>query len=237
MQDTKNQTATKQNGVVLSFRSGIRVAATIPGVIVKDISITKIATSKDTTGGYLVEPTVKNIGNVSLDTHVVTSLVSLFGQIADTNQGTYPILPRSTASWNFHLHSPFWGGIYKTVVTASFNGTVNAQLGKPDSSSQTIRNRDSGYTLVTPAPLAGIIEFAILLAIIAGGYWSLRKRRHVHHVKHRWHTYEVKSGDMIKHIADKNGIAWKKLATANRLKPPYDLHEGQTLKIPPHKES
>ena len=236
MQDSSTQAATNQNGVVLSFRSAIRVVATIPGKIVKDLAITQLTIKLDAANQVLVDPTVSNTGNVSLDTNVTTSLVSLFGNTVASVKGTYPILARSTATWNLPLARPFWGGLYKASVSTTYNGTANTQLGLVDGSAGVTRKRDSGYIFITPALPAAIAELAVLLAIATGVFILVQKLRHKGHVKKHWHTYTVKSGDTVKQIAEQNGLPWKKLVTANRLKPPYDLREGHTIKIPPKKE-
>lgn len=235
MQDSNTQVATNQNGVVLSFRSAIRIVATIPGTIVKELAINDLKVKLD--GGQLqINPVVTNTGNVSLDTKVTTSLVSLFGKTVASTEGTYPILAKSTATWTVKLDRPFWGGFYKASVVTAFNGTANTQLGHTDGSAQITRKRNSAYMFITPAPLAAVAELAVLLAIATGILTLAYRLRHRSHIKHRWHTYTVKSGDTVKQIAEKNGLPWKKLATANHLKPPYDLREGRTIKIPPAKK-
>ncbi len=236
MQDSNAQAATNQNGVVLSFRSAIRVVATIPGKIVKDLAITQLTIKLDGNNQVLVDPTVSNNGNVSLDTNVTTSLVSLFGNTVASVKGTYPILAKSTATWNLPLARPFWGGFYKAAVVTAYNGTGDTQLGHADGTTEINRKRDSGYVFITPAPLAAIAELATLLAILTGIFIAMRKLRHKGHVKNHWHAYTIQSGDTIKKVAEQNSLPWKKLAAANRLKPPYDLREGHTIKIPPKKE-
>lgn len=47
-----------------------------------------------------------------------------------------------------------------------------------------------------------------------------------------WVEYKTKSGETLTEIAKKNKIAWRKLVKINGLKAPYDLVEGQLMKVP-----
>jgi len=42
-------------------------------------------------------------------------------------------------------------------------------------------------------------------------------------------TYTVKLGDTILHIQNRTRVYWKDLCTINKLKSPYDIHEGDVL--------
>lgn len=149
IQDTQSTASATQNGVVLSFRSAIRVAVTIPGEIVKDLNFTQISTSTDK-DGYIVQPTLENKGNVSLDTDITVRLVSLIGTVADSKEGTYPILPNSSASWSFQLASPFWGGIYRAEADAKFDGNTDSQLGESAGNESSSRTISSSYIFIAP---------------------------------------------------------------------------------------
>jgi len=232
IQDTQSTESTTQNGVVLSFRSAIRVAITIPGEIVKDLNFTQINTSADK-DSYIVRPTIENKGNVSLDTNVTVRLISLIGTVADTKEGTYPILPNSSASWSFQLSGPFWGGIYRAEAEAKFDGNVNTQLGESAGNESSNRTISSGYILIAPSPIAAVIEGFVALLLVAAIILGVKKRSHKRHVKHRWQTYVVKSGDTVKTVANAHNIPWKKLASSNKLKAPYDLEVGKKLRVPP----
>jgi hypothetical protein len=225
-----------QSGVVLGFRSALRVAVTVPGKIVKKLSLDSVNIKQQDKGKLLITPTVTNTGNVSLDTSLTTHISPLIGTSqAIVNRGTYPVLPDSTASWNFENDRPFWGGWYRAAVTATYNNNPNATLGTRDTSPEHI-SRTSSVIFVAPKPLALLAELAIL-AIIAGAiFWLVRQSRGRHHVRHYWRIYEVKDGDTLSHIASRVGVSWKSIARANKLKAPYNLHAGQRLKVPPKKE-
>jgi hypothetical protein len=217
-----------KSGVVLSFRSAIRVAVTIPGKIVKALAIKSIETTTDD-NDIVVTPTLKNTGNVSLDTKVKASLDG-FGSTGTS--GSYPILPRSEASWNFTIKKPFWGGWYRAVVTATYNSTPSSGIGNSSGVDKTLVKK-SGLFFIAPAPAAMVIDLVVLVALAVALWWILRGHMHKQRVKVEWETYKVKQNDTIVKVAEQHHVAWKRLAAANKLKAPYHLEPGQELKVPP----
>jgi nucleoid-associated protein YgaU len=228
IQTADQQKSSAKSGVVLSFRSAIRVAVTIPGKIVKALAIQSIQTSTDDSD-VVVTPVLKNAGNVSLDTKVKVSLDG-FGTVS--NGGSYPILPRSEASWNFNIKRPFWGGWYRAVVTATYNSTPSSGIGDSNGVDKTLVKK-SGLFFIAPAPAAIIIDLVVLLALAIALWWILRGRMRKQRVKVEWNSYKVKQNDTIVKVAEQHHVAWRRLAAANKLKAPYHLEPGQELKVPP----
>ena len=235
IQDEAAQNTSEEGGVVLSFRSAIRVAVTIPGEIVKELSFAGITVGPNASNAaqLTVTPSIANSGNVSLDTDITTRLVSLFGIPAAEIKGTYPILPASTASWNFTFDTPFWGGLYRADVTATYNSNLEDSLGEQSGSQLETVSSNSSYVFITPAPLALLAYLAVLALILVGLVLGVRRLMHGRTVSKKWHHYTIKEGDSIQKIAKARHISWKKLATANKLKAPYHLEPGQKIKIPP----
>jgi hypothetical protein len=234
-----SETATQstKSGVLLSFRSAIRVVVTIPGKIVKKLDISSVAVSLAKDNKYQVSPTVQNSGNVSLDTTLKVSLISPFGMTTSaTNEGSSPVLPRTKASWNYELKRPFWGGFYRAKVVASYNSNPSAQIGESNNADQATKEKDSALFFVVPSPAAALVELGVV-AIIAGAVvLFVKKRLHAKHVKHHWKEYAVEEGDTLEEFAKKHHVSWKKIAKVNKLKAPYVLRKGQKLKLPPEKE-
>lgn len=222
------------SGVMLSFRSALRVAVTIPGNIVKGLDITKVAVLKDANSLYQVMPTIKNTGNVSLDTDINVKLKSWLGSLLEVAEATYPILPQSGASWDFKVQErPFWGGWYRADVAASYNVSTNAELGsQKDLEVKTVR-RSSGVFFMLPSLLGGLIEVLVLLVVVAAVVFGIRRHRDRRIVAKNWNNYIVKKGQTIQDIADQHSTSWKKLARTNQLKAPYDLKGQQKIKVPP----
>jgi LysM repeat protein len=233
-----SQTSTKSNqsGILLSFRSAIRVVVTIPGKIIKKLTITQVGISKNKDGSYKVTPVVSNEGNVSLDTSLQIKNVSLLGITSSTiKEGTTPVLPHTSASWNYKLPRPFWGGFYTARVTASYNSNPSTELGVNNSADQETVSKDSATYFVFPSPKALIIELSVVIALIAAVSWLIGRRKHKKHVKKTWDSYILEEGDTIQSLAKEFKVPWKKIAAVNKLKPPYDLYKGQKIKLPPEK--
>lgn len=228
--------ASGTNGVVLSFRSAIRVAVTVPGKIVKKLSITSVkTTAKDDM--YVVAPAVRNDGNVSLDATTRIELVSLFGPtVSTTKEGSSPVLPRSSESWQYEVKRPFWGGPYRARVVVSYNGDPSSQLGVDSHTPATTLTRSSALFFAAPAPLAAVIELAVLLLIVLLIVWLVRRRLQARHVSRHWEEYTVKKSDTLQGVAASRNVSWRQIAKANKLKAPYHLEKGQKLTLPPAKE-
>lgn len=229
--------STTSGGVALSFRSAIRVAITVPGQIHKQLTLASVGLGglqKNDT--YRVTPTAKNDGNVSLDTKVNVKLVSIFGTTAVTTEGTYPVLPHSEASWNFELKRPFWGGVYRALVMVSYNGNTNTELGQQQNANTVTKQMYSRYFIAMPAPLAALAEAAVLLAVLVVIAGFVVKGRRSRRVRKHWKIYDLEAGDTLESLAQDFHVSWRKIAQVNKLKPPYNLHRGQKLKLPPTEE-
>lgn len=238
MQDSEKSSDTQtEGGVVLTFRSAIRVAVTIPGDIVKAVNVKDVSLTRNANDDkfYTIRPSVINTGNVSLDTDLKIQLTSLFGTPVETKNATYPVLPGSTASWNFDVGRPFWGGWYKADVTATYNNNVEDSLGENASQDQVSVSKSSSYVFVDPSPLALIIEILALIGIMLLIAFLVRKFLHKRHVHTHWKHYTVQDGDSLQKIAKHYGVSWKRLASANKIRAPYHLEAGSKLKVPPKK--
>lgn len=238
MQDANTTSSSQtQGGVVLTFRSAIRVAVTVPGDIVKAVNVREVSLTKNAQDAnlYTITPSVVNTGNVSLDTDLKIELLSLFGISNETKNATYPVLPGSTASWNFDVSRPFWGGWYKANVTATYNNNVDDGLGENSDGSRVTTSNSSSYVFIDPSPLALVLEILFLVGLLLLGAYIVRRLTHRRHVRTHWKHYTVQEGDSLQKIAKHYGVSWKRLASANRIRAPYHLETGSTLKVPPKK--
>jgi hypothetical protein len=233
---TAAQTAkpSNQSGVLLSFRTATRVVVTVPGKIVKKLTVNKVAVTHPGNKKLTISPTITNAGNVSLDTNLRTKLLSVFGVSATTAQnGTTPILPHDSASRNFEVPRPFWGGFYRAQVLATYNANPAARLGASSKADEQTVSSTSGWFFAAPAPAALLIELAILLLLAGVVYRFVTGRRRHTDVANNWEDYKVKARDKLPALAESRGVAWREVARANRLKAPYHLEKGQTIKLPP----
>lgn len=233
------QPSTTSGGIALSFRSAIRIAVTIPGDIVKAVNVSSVSLepNKGDDSKYIIKPGLTNSGNVSLDTKITSKLVSLFGVVSASTTSTYPVLPATSASWNFDVDRPFWGGFYRADVDATYNSNTSESLGQTsDASDEITVSGQSGYVFITPSPLALAIELIILAAFLIALFLLGRRLTHRRTVKKHWRHHTVEEGESLQKIAKHYHVSWKKLATANRIRAPYHVEPGDKLKVPPNQK-
>ncbi len=230
VQDAERKASSENGGIALSFRTAIRVAITVPGEITKDLRFTGV-TAKHTDKNLLQLSTgLRNNGNVSLDVAMDVRLKTIFGGTVKKLGGTYPILARSEAAYNFEAEQPFWGGWYKVSAEAIYNSDPTKSIGEKGAT-RTI----SGQTLtvfVAPKPKALAIELTTAVVIVGGIAWLVWSRLQIKKLRAKSKVYIVKEGVTLHKIADTYGISWKKIAKINGLKPPYHLEPGSRIKIP-----
>ena len=109
----KKEKADGKSGVSLSVRTGLRVAITIPGELVRKLEIIGFTVTSRKDGSFLLRSEAKNLGNVSIDADVQVITRYFFGATIVRHGGQYPIFRGGTSDWNFELKKPFWGGWYQ----------------------------------------------------------------------------------------------------------------------------
>ncbi|MBI5072007.1 LysM peptidoglycan-binding domain-containing protein [Candidatus Falkowbacteria bacterium] len=231
----KKEKAQDQSGVSLSFRTGLRVAITIPGELTRKLELVGFTVTKGKDGGFLLHPQVKNLGNVSIDADAQVITRYFFGLTHTTHGGQYPILRGDTSDWNFELKKPFWGGWYRSSFVVEYDTNPEAGVGVKGGKELTRLEGSSIWFWSSPTPAALAIEIIILLALAFGGFlfWLSQKRKRW--IKENWVSYEIKSGEDIKSLAERFDVSWKLIAKTNKLQPPYALKTGEKIKVPPTK--
>ncbi|MDP3004419.1 MAG: LysM peptidoglycan-binding domain-containing protein [Candidatus Azambacteria bacterium] len=231
----KKEKAQAGSGASLSFRTGLRVAITIPGELERKLEIAGFTVTKKDDGSFLLHPLVKNLGNVSIDADAQVITRYFFGLTHLTHGGQYPILRGDTSDWNFELKKPFWGGWYRSSFVVEYDENPEAGVGVKSGKELTRLEGPSVWFWSFPMPAALAIEIVILLALAFGGFlfWLSQKRKRW--IKENWVEYAVKSGEDIKSLAERFDVSWKLLAKTNKLKPPYAFKTGEKIKVPPTK--
>ena len=231
----KKEPVKGQSGASLSFRTGLRVAITIPGELERKLEIVGFTVTKKDDGSFLLHPLVKNLGNVSIDADAQVITRYFFGLTHITHGGQYPILRGDTSDWNFELKKPFWGGWYRSSFVAEYDENPEAGVGIKSGKELTRLEGPSVWFWSFPTPVALAIEVIVLLVLAFGGFlfWLSRKRKRW--IKENWVGYEIKSGEDIKSLAERFDVSWKLLAKVNKLQPPYALKPGEKIKVPPKK--
>ncbi len=233
IQDTSMTASTSAtNGVVLGFRSAIRVVVTIPGKIVKQLSISGVDISKLKDGSYLVTSIGRNGGNVSLDTDVQVQLINILGGKVAHSGGTYPILAHSSARWDFSFKRQSWGGWYRATTTATYNSDPASGLGQNNGDKKTVK-LSSAAVYMAPSGLALLAELFGVLLIVSAVVLQVRRYKQRRHIAQVWQEYTVKNHETIQELAKRHNVSWKAIAKANKLSPPYHLEKGQKLQLPP----
>lgn len=225
-------TGALSGSVLIHTRQAIRVVATVPGNLHRQVDITKFSvTTHGNDQQYVLS--LYNNGNVSADVDSEITLTSLFGGTIYKNGGSYPVLANKKLDLTFaNTNQSFWGGWYYAQGTISYSKNAN-NLGIKPASEDVIR-KASGKHLVFIMPSLGVLIIGLLVILVAG-IWFVRRRQYLREVT-AWETYTVKSGETLTKIAaHSNGTNWKQIARVNKLKPPYTLEKGMKLRIPSKK--
>ena len=165
-----------QTGAVLSVRTGLRVAITIPGEITRQLQIVNF-TITPTKDGFLLHPLVRNVGNVSIDADVQVLTRYFFGLTYLKDGGQYPILRGDTSEWNFELKNPFWGGWYQSKFTVGYDQNKEAGIGIKSGKTLTQLTGPSIWFFSFPTPVALVIEIMVILLITFGGFLIQRTQK------------------------------------------------------------
>ncbi len=223
-----------QPGVNLSIRTGLRVAITVPGDIERKLEVMGFDYKRQN-GGIVLHPQVKNAGNVSIDADVSVTTRYFFGVKYAEQGGQYPVLRWEVSDWNFDLKKPFWGWLYRSSFSVSYDPNPEAQVWNNTDGELVTLDGPAVWFITLPTLLWFIVELIMvaLLGILVFLYVVARRREQW--VINHWVKYTLKSNTDITTLAADHDVSWKLLAKVNRLKPPYTLKKGDTLKVPPHK--
>jgi len=232
IQDTSPAAQSSHNGVVLSFRSALRVVVTVPGQVSAKLRLLGVKTQEASSQKLRVTPVVQNDGNVSVDAEFDVELLDIFGATRASGGGQFPVLTKTKSQFNFELDKPFWGGWYREVVEAKYSQlSATGKTGKQD-----VLTSKPNWIYIAPQPAALGIEAGSAM-LIAGGSGLFVWRRKQHQLALlRTKQYKVKRGENIQSIAEVHGIDWRRLAKLNGLKAPYTVKPKQTLRVPSAKQ-
>lgn len=237
IQEKKDANASTQSGINLALRTGMRVAVTIPGEIVRKLSITEFYTDILGLAKTTLTMSVKNEGNVSIDSQVRIPLYTLWGKEYQVFEGQFPILRGDTSNFNIDVKKNTWGNILRSQGFVEYDSNTDAQIGV-DTQSEKIKLQTSEiYVFMLPEPKGLIIELSILILVFAFLLWLFILTKRKLWIKKSWIDYKVESGDDLKSLSQKFEVNWKLLARANKIKAPYIIAEGEVIKRPPEPKS
>lgn len=221
-----------QPGVNLSIRTGLRVAITVPGDIERKLDIMGFDYKRQN-GTIVLHPQVKNTGNVSIDANVSVVTRYFFGVKYAEQGGQYPVLRWEVSDWNFDLKKPFWGWLYRSSFSVSYDPDPQAQVGNNTDGELVILDGPAVWFLTLPTLLWFIVELIMVGFFGVLIFLYIVARRREQWVINHWGKTTLKSATDITTLAEQYDVSWKLLAKVNRLKPPYTLKKGDTIKVPP----
>lgn len=87
-----------------------------------------------------------------------------------------------------------------------------------------------------PSTIGLLIEITILFLILLNLLALFITIKRKHWINKEWTQYKIKQGDNLEKLSKKYDVSYKLLIKANKLKLPYTLTKGQTIKVPPLKK-
>lgn len=221
-----------RGNVRIKTRQAIRVVTIIPGELRRDVDFLSYATtgSRDQLQFML---SIKNSGNVSADVDTSVVVKDVFGNEVYKNGGQYPVLADQKLDLAFtNTDAPFWGGWYSNYAEIRYDKTAGDYGVNVNDNELIIKRANNGIIFIMPH--AGALLLYVLGLIVLGAlvwFW-MRRRRLTKEEQATWREYRAKRGDTITDLAEKHNVAWKRLARANKLKAPYTIATGATLRVP-----
>lgn len=230
------QTAPKElkgkSGISIGTRVGARIYETVPGKILKKISLVSFGmTDWEDRGYFQLDLTVKNEGNVTL-TPLARLNIAGWGLVKRnkifhdaTLQKGFELMRNTEVSTNWQWERPYFGR-YNFQVTMEYEdeNNVTQKITTETLSIFIMPWRDATI-------LGSILLFALLLII---GWILYRKKKYS---GKGWEQYKTKDTDNIMILAQKYAVSWKHIIKVNKIKKPYFLMPGQTVLVPPFVDS
>lgn len=208
------------SAINLTTRVGVRVYETVPGDIVRKLAISKFSVTRSVAQPkYTVVLGLRNTGNVSLE-HASTIQITdtLFKRRNQTIERTMQALPGQELIINTDWPRPIVGRFRFSASASYSDGDQIRQLGVAPIIIWIIPWREIVIALAV-----------IMLGLLVWLAWRIRDRRR--YKGYAWSDVTITSGDTIASLAETAGVGWKKIARMNKLKPPYHLTPGQSLKL------
>lgn len=222
------------SSVKLTTRVGVRIYQTVPGEVVRKITIDGFRAVKnfrefdfsDWFGKekkikeFLLETNISNSGNVSIE-HQNNIYVEdmLFGKRDEQIKRTFQIIRGDKFIANYSWAKPFFGYY-------SFQPEIIYQNGEKE---EVIKGDVLKMWVI---PWRELAIFAIVAVFVAVGIYFWKRRQKKLYGGIGWVEYAADEADTVAKLAEKYGIDWMVFAKTNKLKPPYHLYSGQSLLVP-----
>ncbi len=215
-------------GIALTTRVGVRVYETVPGEQISKITLGNFNYTYDVVKkSYSFSVAVKNEGNVGKDVLITLHIINkLTGQEVILDQGKKSTFERPLQVMrndqlisNFEWQAPVFG-YYQ----------VRAEVSYDDNGQAMTLNTSDLIIIVVPWLYVGAILVLMVLVVVIIIYRKSRYRQKVK--KHQWKQYRMKKDVSLMQLARVSGVNWKTLAKVNKIRKPYFVEAGQTVKLP-----
>jgi len=215
-EEQKNATS----GFVISTRLGIRIYETVPGEVIQKVLFENASLEYDEEEkNYILSVLLKNESNISVEPQVKAQVKDAFFDIQNQTVEQKITIPRdSEASVSLVINKPKIG---------KFEITPQVSYQKQNGEEETLGNDKKLYFWALPWD-----EIIIVILLLLANLLLLIILKIISHKEKKYYkSYKVKNGDNLEKIADKIGTDWKKIAKINKIKPPYQLSEGQIITV------
>ncbi len=212
--------------IQIKTRIGLRIYLTIPGTIKDSMLWTGFTTTqKNKTTNFQFE--IKNTGNVALEPIATITVYDNMGNQIDRFQKSLgDSLPGTeispVVSWD---KQPLFGS-FKAVSELDYRIKSQA-VNQPLHGSAQLGSKTSTFNVVPWK-----ILLILLLCVITVGIMYLAYIKNQNQIRKNWVPYQVQPDDNIVNIAKSHSVDWKKLVRVNKLKAPYLIKEGQSIRVP-----
>ena len=225
--------ASQGSGVHLTMRQAIRIVATVPGKLHREVTVPTFTVSKAQSGNPLYTTSIHNAGNVSADIDLGVTVRTLFGEVLYNNGGGYPVMSGQSLDVAYEQSEklPFFGGWYKVQATVKYDSDATT-FGTRDTNNLKVLTSPERIVFIAPTTNGLLTMITVALLVIGGLVYFWLRQRTRQQAARNGHRHVIKHGETVQSVAEKYNISWKKLALINKLKPPYILVEGKTLHVP-----
>jgi hypothetical protein len=219
-----------QGLVSVKTRIGSRIYLTIPGKAYETFDLTDFHYYTSLSGQPRFKFTIVNNGNVTYQPQAEITIRDSAGRIYDSF--TKPLgnsMPGTTIepviSWD--TNKPLFGAF---TATAKVNFAKRFALAGEPLHGAAITKTVNFWIIPWD-----YILYASVFIIIAAMIYYLRKISAIKAINNS-ESYVVQSEDDLMNLAERLGVSWRSIARLNKLKAPYILRTGTTIRIPKRKQ-
>jgi len=213
--------------ILVKTRIGLRIYLTVPGIIKDHLEWSDFKINqKNKSTNFQFE--IKNSGNVALEPVATVEIFDGMGNQIDRFQKNLgESLPGTTTNPVISWEKQPFAGTFKASAKIDYKIKTNAAGLQQFHGSNEKTAKTISFTIV-PWKIIIVVGLCMLAGI--GGYFVYIGRRK--QIRLNWENYVVQPHDNIMNIAKDHDVDWHKLARINKIKPPYLISSGTTLRVP-----